>query len=130
MKRVKNSVGIWSFGANATRFMPSGYHPEAGGEDMPAKVRRVVDGLGELVDGYEFHYPSEVNEDNIAKIKKALGPADLYCIALGIFNNLRYALGSFINPDRKLRQEAIDTTKKGIDLAALTVNSCDLMVRY
>jgi hypothetical protein len=23
MNRVKNSVGIWSFGANATRFMPS-----------------------------------------------------------------------------------------------------------
>jgi xylose isomerase len=118
MNRVKNSVGIWSFGANATRFMPSGYHPEAGREDMPAKVRRVVAGLGELVDGYEFHYPGEVNEDNIEKIKKALGPADLYCVALGIFNDPKYALGSFINPDKKLRQEAITTTKKGIDLAA------------
>ncbi len=120
MKRVKNSVGIWSFGANATRFMPSGYHPDAGGEDMPAKVRRVVDGLGELVDGYEFHYPGEVNEDNIDKVKKALGPADLYCIALGTFSDPRYALGSFINPDKKLREEAITTTRKGIELAAAT----------
>jgi xylose isomerase len=118
MSRVKNSVGIWSFGANATRFMPSGYHPEAGKEDMPAKVRRVVDGLGELADGYEFHYPGEVNEDNVDQVKKALGPADLYCIALGLFSNPKYALGSFINPAKKLRQEAIATTKRGIELAA------------
>jgi xylose isomerase len=118
MDRVKNSVGIWSFGANATQFMPGGYHPEEGKEDMSTKVRRVVDGLGELVDGYEFHYPGEVNEDNIDKIKKALGPADIYCIALGIFSDPRYALGSFINPENKLRKEAINTTKKGIELAA------------
>jgi len=120
MDRVKNSVGIWSFGANATRFVPGGYHPKEGKEDMPAKVRRVVDGLGELVDGYEFHYPGEVNEDNIEKVKKALGKSDIYAVALGIFNNPRYALGSFINPDKKLRQEAIMITKKGIDFAAET----------
>jgi xylose isomerase len=118
MKRVKNSVGIWSFGANATRFMPGGYHQQEGQEDMPTKVRRVVAGLGELVDGYEFHYPGEINEKNINRIKKALGPADIYCIALGIFNDPKYALGSFINPDKKLRKEAIATTKKGIELAA------------
>lgn len=87
MERVKNSVGIWSFGSNATRFMPSGYHPEAGQEDMPSKVRRVVNGLGDLVDGYEFHYPGEVNEGNVDKISEALGQADLYAIALGLFNN-------------------------------------------
>jgi xylose isomerase len=120
MKRIKNSVGIWTFGANATRFMPAGYHPEAMKEDMPEKVRRVVDGLGELVDGYEFHYPGEVNENNIDKVKEALGSADLYCIGLGIFSDPKYALGSFINPDEKLRKEAIATTKKGIELAAAT----------
>jgi xylose isomerase len=120
MSRVKNSVGIWSFGGNTTRFVPGGYHPKEGQEDMPAKVRRVVDGLGELVDGYEFHYPGEVNEDNVEKVKQALGQSDLYAVALGIFNNPRYALGSFINPDKKLRKEAIEITKRGIDLAAAT----------
>jgi xylose isomerase len=120
MARVKNSVGIWAFGANATRFMPSGYHPAAAQELMPDKVRRVVDGLGELVDGYEFHYPGEVNEANVEKIRQALGPADLYCIALGLFSDPKYALGSFINPDARLRKEAIETTLKGIELAAST----------
>jgi xylose isomerase len=120
MERVKNSVGIWAFGGNATRFMPSGYHPSAGQETMPDKVRRVVDGLGEMVDGYEFHYPGEVDEDNVEKIREALGPADLYCIALGLFSDPKYALGSFINPEAKLRKEAIETTMKGIELAAAT----------
>ena len=118
MDRVKNSVGIWAFGSNATRFMPSGYHSEATQEDMPTKVRRVTYGLGELVDGYEFHYPNEINEENVDKIREALGQADIYAIALGLFNNPRYALGSFINPDERLRREAIETTKKGIELAA------------
>lgn len=118
MQRVKNSVGIWSFGSNATRFMPSGYHPEAGQEDMPSKVRRVVNGLGDLVDGYEFHYPGEVDEGNVDKISEALGQADLYAIALGLFNNPRYALGSFINPDERLRKESVAIAKKGIELAS------------
>jgi xylose isomerase len=120
MARLKNSVGIWSFGANATRFVPGGYHPKEGAENMPEKVKRVVAGLGELVDGYEFHYPGEVNEDNLEKVKKALGPSDLYAIALGTFNQAHFGLGSFINPDKKLRKEAIDITKRGIDLAAET----------
>jgi xylose isomerase len=118
MDRVKNSVGIWTFGPNPTRFMPSGYHPEAAREDMPAKVRRVTHGLGDLADGYEFHYPGEINEDNVEKVRIALGQADIYAIALGLFSNPRYALGSFINPDKRLRREAIEITKKGIELAA------------
>jgi len=118
MERVKNSVGIWTFGANATRFMPSGYHPEAASEDMPAKVRRVVDGLSSLVDGYEFHYPGEVNEENVDKIMTALGQHDLYAIALGLFSDPKYALGSFINPDEHLRKESIEIAKRGVSLAA------------
>lgn len=118
MKRVKNSVGIWAFGANATRFMPPGYHPREGAEDMPAKVRRVVDGLGDLADGYEFHYPGEVNEKNLQKVRRALGKADLYAVALGLFSDPKYALGSFINPDRRLRKEAVRIAKDGVTLAA------------
>jgi xylose isomerase len=118
MNRVKNSVGIWSFGSNATRFMPDGYHPEARMEDMLTKVRRVVSGLGDLVDGYEFHYPGELNEDNVDKIRRVLGKADVYAVALGLFSNPKYALGSFTNPERRLRKESIEIAKKAVQLAA------------
>ncbi len=118
MKRIKNSVGIWAFGSNATRFMPAGYHPAEGREGMVEKVDRVVAGLGDLVDGYEFHYPGEVDESNVQQVRQALGEADLYAVALGLFSDPKYALGSFINPDPKLRAESIETAKRGVELAA------------
>ncbi|HBK61600.1 MAG TPA: xylose isomerase [Firmicutes bacterium] len=116
--RVKNSVGIWAFGHNATRFMPSGYHPEAHAESMPDRVRRVVDSLGDLVDGYEFHYPGEVNESTIERVMDVLRPADLYAVALGLFSDPRYAKGSFINPDPAVRKESVEIAKRGVDLAS------------
>jgi xylose isomerase len=118
MDRVKNSVGIWSFGPSTTRFMPGGYHPEVAEEDIVNKVKRVANGLGDLVDGYEFHYPGEVNEENVDKIKQALGEADIYTVALGLFSSPKYALGTFINPDERLRRESVEIAKKGVELAA------------
>ena len=114
--RLKNSVGIWAFGGNATRFVPGGYHPEAVTESIEDKTARAVAGLGELVDGYEFHYPSEIDESNVEKIKRALGHADIYAIPLGVFSNPKFALGSFVNPDPALRQETIRICKGAIDM--------------
>ena len=65
MSVPKNSVGIWAFGPAVTRFVPSGYHPGVADEDMVAKTRRVAEGLSDLLDGLEYHYPGELNEDNV-----------------------------------------------------------------
>jgi hypothetical protein len=54
---VKTSLGIWAFGAMATRFNPGGYKPELAGISTAQKVRTAVDGLEGLIDDYEFHYP-------------------------------------------------------------------------
>jgi xylose isomerase len=116
--RMKNSVGIWAFGENATRFMPRGYHPEAVTETMIEKTRRAVEGLGDLVDGYEFHYPGEINEQNLDQLRTVLGDRDIYCVALGLFSQPRFALGTFTNPDAAARRDAVRITKAGIDLAA------------
>jgi len=111
-------VGIWAFGPNATRFMPEGYHPEAKGETMVERTRRAAEGLGDLVDGFEFHYPNELNEENVQEIKKALGDKDIYILALGTFSDPKFRLGAFVNPDPKLRKENLEITKRGIELAA------------
>jgi len=118
MKRLKNSVGIWAFGANATRFMPDGYHVESAAESMVDRTKRAADGLGDLVDGFEYHYPGEMNEDNLAAIQAALGNKDIYALALGTFNDPEFCLGAFVNPDLKLRDKNLEITKRGIDLAA------------
>ena len=115
---IKNSVGIWAFGPNVTRFVPPGYHPEVTHEDMVTRTRRVVDGLADVVDGLEYHYPGEINEENVEAIKGALGPMDIYCVAAGLHPDPPYKLGAFINPDAQLRQQGIDTLKRGVELAA------------
>ena len=116
--RVKNSVGVWAFGPNGTRFVPGGYHPEVVGERMADRTRRVVAGLAGLVDGLEFHHPGEINEDNLAQIQAELGGMDIYCVCAGLHSDPTYKLGVFVNPDAALRREGIATLKRGVDLAA------------
>jgi xylose isomerase len=114
--RLKNSIGIWAFGGNATRFMPGGYHVAANDEDVVERTKRAVAGLGDLVDSYEFHYPGEINESNLEKIKRVLGPAEIYAIPLGVFSDPQFALGSFINPDPTQRARTISICKGAIDM--------------
>jgi len=118
VERLRNSVGIWAFGPNATRFMPEGYHPEAHKESIVERTKRALDGLKDLVDGFEYHYPNELNEENVNQIQKVLGEKDIYILALGTFSNPKFRLGAFVNPDPKLRKENLEITKRGIDLAA------------
>jgi xylose isomerase len=77
---VKTSLGIWALGPMVTRFVPGGYQPDYTGESTVQRVRRAVDGLGDLIDGYEFHYPQELNEQNVDEIREALGDHDIYCL--------------------------------------------------
>ena len=115
---IKNSVGIWAFGPAATRFVPPGYHPEVAGEPMPEKTKRVADGLSDLLEGLEYHYPGEVNEDNVAEILATLEEhgMEIPVIAAGLHPDPTYRLGVFINPDNELRRQGINTLKRGIDL--------------
>src|SRR4028119_496104 len=115
---IKNSVGIWAFGPAVTRFVPPGYHPEVAEESMVEKTKRVAEGLSDLLDGLEYHYPGEVNEDNVEEILAVLKEhgRDLPVIAAGLHPDPTYSLGAFINPDENLRRQGIDTLKGGIDL--------------
>lgn len=115
--RLKNSVGIWGFGPTATRFVPGGYHPEVAEEDMVTRTRRVVDGLGNWIDGFEFHYPGEVNEDNFDAIISALGEKDLYCVPVGFHCMPEFTLGSFVNPSPQKRRLAVKLAKNAVDIA-------------
>ena len=96
-----------------TRFVPGGYQPEWTDEDMVTRVRRAVDGLGDLIDGYEFHYPQELSEENVDQIKDALGGHDIYCLASGLHLDPRFGRGGLSSPDRAVRDEALRLTAEG-----------------
>jgi xylose isomerase len=117
---LRNSVGIWAFGPAVTRFVPPGYHHEVANEDMVEKTKRVGDGLSDLLDGLEYHYPAELNEENAEEILPVLEDhgMDLPVIAAGLHTDPTYALGAFVNPDESLRRQAIDTLRRAIDLAS------------
>jgi xylose isomerase len=74
---AKNPVGVWAFGSAATRFVSPGYHPEAATEPMVDKRKRVAEGLSDLLDGLEYHYPGEVNEENVAEVISILSEHEM-----------------------------------------------------
>jgi xylose isomerase len=114
---MKTSLGIWAFGAMATRFNPGGYKPELAGATTVDKVRTAVDGLGDLIDDYEFHYPQELSADNLDDVRNALDGHGIYCVASGLHLDPRFGKGAFCSPDDATRDEALRLTFEAIDLA-------------
>jgi len=101
----------------ATRFNPGGYKPELAGETTAQRVRRAVDGLGDLIDGYEFHYPQELSEENLDEVREALGEHDVYCVATGLHLDPRFGRGGLVSPDSETRAEAVRLTVAAADFA-------------
>ena len=114
---MKTSLGIWALGPMVTRFVPGGYQPEWAGESTVERVRRAVDGLGDLIDGYEFHYPGELDEQNLEEIREALGGHDIYALASGLHLDPRFGRGGLISPDADTRAEARRRTVAAAELA-------------
>jgi xylose isomerase len=114
---MKTSLGIWALGPMVTRFVPGGYKPQYAGETTADRVRRAVEGLGELIDGYEFHYPQELNEDNLEEVRDALDGHDVYCMATGLHLDPLFSRGGLVSPDDATRAEALRRTTRAIDFA-------------
>jgi xylose isomerase len=114
---VKTSLGIWALGPMVTRFVPGGYKPELAGQTTVERVRQAVEGLGELIDGYEFHYPQELSAENLDDVRAALEGHDVYCVATGLHLDPRFGKGGFVSPDEATRAEASKRTLDAIDFA-------------
>jgi xylose isomerase len=114
---VKTSLGIWALGPMVTRFVPGGYQPEHAAESTARRVERAVSGLGDLIDGYEFHYPQELSADNVDDVRAALGDHDVYCLATGLHLDPRFGRGGLVSPDDATRKEGLARTLDAIDFA-------------
>ena len=114
---MKTSLGIWALGPMVTRFVPAGYQPQWAGETTAGRVRRAVDGLGDLMDDYEFHYPQELSEENLDEVREALGGHGIYCIASGLHLDPRFGRGGLTSPDPATRAEAVRIAVAAADFA-------------
>jgi xylose isomerase len=101
----------------STRFVPGGYQPQWAGEPVARKVHRAVEGLGDLIDGYEFHYPQELSAENLDDVRAALGGHDVYCLASGLHLDAKFGKGAFCSPDDGIRNDALSRTKEAISFA-------------
>jgi xylose isomerase len=84
---------------------------------MPDKVHRAVTGLGDLMDDYEFHYPGELNRDNLEAVQSALDGHGIYAIAGGLHVDSRFQKGGLTNLDDSVRNEALRLLLEAADLA-------------
>jgi len=114
---MKTSLGIWALGPMITRFVPGGYQPGLAGQSTAEQVERAVAGLGELIDGYEFHYPQELSADNLDAVRAALGDHDVYCLAAGLHLDPLFGKGGLSSPDDAVRGEAVRRTLEAVDFA-------------
>jgi xylose isomerase len=115
--RLKTSLGIWALGGMVTRFVPAGYQPEHRDESTAEKVHRAVDGLGALMDDYEFHFPQELSPENLDEVRGALGDHGIYTLASGLHLNPRFGRGGLCSADRAVREEALAVTLEGCEFA-------------
>ena len=115
---MKTSLGIWALGPMVTRFVPGGYQPERAGETTVQRVRRAVEGLGDLMDDYEFHYPQELSEQNLDEVRSALDGHGIYAVATGTHLNPRFGKGGLSSPDDAVRADALAEALAAGDFAA------------
>ncbi len=114
---LKTSLGIWAMGPMITRFVPGGYQPDKAEHDTVHKVRRAVEGLGDLIDDYEFHYPQELNEENLDAVQEALDGHGIYAMATGLHLDPMFGRGGLCSPDDGIREEAVRRTLAAIDMS-------------
>ncbi|MHB8469838.1 MAG: TIM barrel protein [Gaiellaceae bacterium] len=114
---LKTSLGIWALGPMVTRFVPGGYQPEHKGESMPDKLRRAVDGLGDLIDDYEFHYPGELSDENLDAVRGALDGHGIAMICSGLHVDPRFGKGGLTSLDDSVRAEALRLNREAAELA-------------
>jgi xylose isomerase len=100
----------------ATRFNPGGYKPELAKATTVEKVRTAVEGLGDLMDDYEFHYPQELSPANLDEVREALDGHGIYAVATGTHLNPRYGKGGLSSPDDAVRDAAL---AEALEAAAL-----------
>jgi len=109
------SVLASTFSPHRDRFMPSPVKPAP----TPVQLIETAATIDDL-SGIELIHPAHVTPENLAEIKAALEANGLACasVATSISSRWEYQGGSLTADDPVVRQQAIETVKTGMNLAA------------
>jgi sugar phosphate isomerase/epimerase len=114
-KEIKFASGLHVFGSTADRYVLSGYKPQVPVSEMIKLAATVPDLKGvELVETWH------INQQNADQILAELNQVGLKLSMLlpDLWASGKWGMGSFASNDEKIRQEAADTTKRAMDMAA------------
>ncbi len=119
------ACGIWYFGACGDRFKKDGYR-----EDIPLETRLELIGEIEGLEGVEFHYPSELNENNVEHLLSVMKDLNLRVANVGphLHGYIDFRFGSLTNPDERVRRKAIELVKRTVDTAKMA--NCDMTILW
>ena len=115
MKKFKLSVLASTWSKHGDRWMLSGYHDGLSVEEI-IKTTAKIRGL----DGIELIQPQQIHRDNYRALAKLLVDSgiELCSIANSISSRREYYRGALTARDPLTRQQAIDSVKTGLDIAA------------
>jgi len=122
---IKHSVGHWSAGDFCDRFAPPGYHSDDPGfrNDFEGQCRRTKAAGTDAIEIHQSVFEKTLNGDiDHAAIERAQGG---FLAELGMrvttcnintWTNPKFRLGGPCNPDKALRQAALDEVLKGVEI--------------
>ena len=116
-RTVLMSITRFATRLNSFASSPHTYWPELKGKPsmlQMAERASTAEGLTDL----DLNYPDHVSEDpqTVGRQIADLG-LSINGLAMRYYTNPAFKLGAFTHPDKVVRQEAIDLTKRGIDAA-------------
>ena len=112
--RYRIASGLVPFSPCADRFMAGGYRDAMPLDEQIAAMARVEGMLGIALD-----YPAQFEQDDAAAVKALYESHgfELATLELGLYCDRRFKLGSITSPDPEIRRDAIELSKRGLDLA-------------
>jgi len=110
----KFATGTWVFGMVGDRFLLSGYRK---GLDVLERIASIAEIEG--ISGVELLYPADF-ADGVDRVDEAIEGTGLDCAAVGVdlAGDPRWKFGSLSSKDARIRNEAIELIKNGMDVAS------------
>lgn len=114
MKKNKLSVGIWTYGMCTERYVSDGYKPFLSFDERIDRVKELNGNSG-----IEVNYPNDLNEGNYKERFQMIKNIGLVVSVINVelVCEPKWKNGSFSSFDPKMRELAIDRTKKAMDIA-------------
>ncbi|HHT06515.1 MAG TPA: xylose isomerase [Hydrogenispora sp.] len=123
-KRSFHSICRWTFSPGKGGFVPANIRPQWDGQNLNTAAvvglikERIVPRLPEWVTlGFEVHYDTEINEENVAEVADALSEAGIYLAMITPGAHSHFGYGGIASLDPNERKQAEELGLRTVDLA-------------